>query len=152
METDVRLFLIGAVLLRFLGDVCLVGESGFGGKLSSGLKICDGSIQSPVLVLRLRTAVTGVGGTLVVFRRLCRCGLLGGAGVNSSSSSCATFVVPISSSESSTMIFFFMAARRDGRVGDMEAISQLRESCSRESEDRGRREGICLLSTHSALQ
>ena len=126
METDVRLFFTGAVLLRFLGDDCLVGESGRGAMLSSGLKISDGSIPSPVLVLRLRIVVTGVGGALVVFRRLCRRGLLAGAGVNSSSSSSATFVVPISSSESSTMIFFFVAARRDGRVGDIEAILQLR--------------------------
>lgn len=126
--TETRLFFEGAVLLRFLGDGRLVGESGRGGIVSSGSNICEGSMLSPVFVLRLRVAVRGVGGAVVVCRRLARLGLRVGAGVNSSSSSSSSTCCEArvsSSSDSSTTTFRLVAALRDGRVGDIEAIWEL---------------------------
>ena len=65
-DTERRLFLGAAVLLRFRGEV-LIEERGTGGMLSSGSKICDGSMLSPVRFLRFLAAVRGVGGTSAVF-------------------------------------------------------------------------------------
>lgn len=86
--------------------------------LSSGSKICEGSIPSAVVVRRLRD-VRGVGRTsAVVFRLVDRLGLRFGAGVKSSSlSSAAGFCVALtvsSSDSSSTMTLRRAAARRDG--------------------------------------
>lgn len=66
--TDERAPLVGAALLRFLGDVFFVGDPGSGLIDSSGSKISVGSTLSPVLVLRVRAAVRGIEGTSVVLR------------------------------------------------------------------------------------
>lgn len=49
----------GAAVFRFRGDA-LVGEAGsLGGKVSSGSNICEGSMPSPVLILRPRADFLG---------------------------------------------------------------------------------------------
>ena len=68
MATDERVPLVGAALLRFLGDAFFVGETGSGLIDSSGLKISEGSTLSPVRVLLVRCVVRGLGGTPVVLR------------------------------------------------------------------------------------
>ena len=124
---DVRLGL-EAILCRLRGDALLDGDEGTSGvAVSSGSNICEGSMFSLCLVLRvlvlaLDEAVTSA----IVLRRLSAGfrGLLFGAGVNSSSSSSSStvcFGVIASSSDSST-ITFLLAALRDGRVGDIEDI------------------------------
>ena len=74
-ETEIRPFFGAGALLRFLGDAFLGGDTGSGGMESSGSKICDGSTLSPFRDRRLRAVLLGVGGTSVVFRRVCRLGL-----------------------------------------------------------------------------
>ncbi len=74
-ETDVPAFFDGAAILRFLGEVFLIGDIGSGGIDCSGSNVCEGSILSPVRAFRVRAAVRGVGGTSVVFRRGWRLGL-----------------------------------------------------------------------------
>ena len=66
--TDERALLVGAALLRFLGDAFFVGDTGSGLIESSGAKISEGSTLSFVRVLRVRAAVRGVEGTSVVLR------------------------------------------------------------------------------------
>ena len=124
METEVPLFLLGAVLFRFLGDARFVGDSGARGSVSSGSNICDGSMLSPVFARLVRATVRGVGGTPVVVLLFVRRGLRCGAGVNSSASSSggSSCITVSSPSDSSTTIFFLLAALREGRVGDIEAI------------------------------
>lgn len=65
---DERALLVGAAILRFLGDAFLVGDTGSGLIDCSGSKISEGSTLSPVRVLRVRAAVRGVEGTSVVLR------------------------------------------------------------------------------------
>lgn len=105
-----------AALFRFRGDALLDGDVGStGAMLSSGSKICDGSMPSPVFVLRVRALLLGDVSTFAdVCRRVFFLGLRFGAGVNSSSSGTLKLT---SSSDSSTM-GFFRAARRTGRVGE----------------------------------
>lgn len=126
---DERLLREGAALFLFLGEAFFVGETGSGGiVLSSGSKICEGSMPSPVFARRLRAALRGVGGTsAVVFRLDDFLGLRFGAGVKSSPLSswvfCGTF--SCSSSDASTMTLRRVAARREGRVGEIVAIAVL---------------------------
>lgn len=78
----------GAVLCLFRGDARLVGETGsLGPIVSSGSKISDGSIASPVLTLRVLADFFGESLMLAVVCLLVdlRGLLLFGAGVNSSS-------------------------------------------------------------------
>ena len=83
--TEARVLLGAGTLLLFRGEGFFVGETGSGGMLSDGSKICDGSVVSPVFVLLLLAALWGVGGAPVVFRLVCRRGVRAGAGVKSSS-------------------------------------------------------------------
>jgi hypothetical protein len=107
------------VLCLFRGDARLVGETGsLGPIVSSGSKISDGSIASPVLTLRVLADFFGESLMLaVVWRRVDLRGLLlfAGAGVNSSSLS--SWMRLNSSSDSSTTTGR-RVARRDGRTGD----------------------------------
>lgn len=122
--TDDRVLLVGAALLRFLGDAFFIGDIGSGLIEASGSKISGGSTLSPVRVLRVRAAVRGVEGTSAVLRLVWRLGLGCSAGVNSSSSSSPPPMHPMfSSSDSSMTTFLRKAARRDGLVGDMVAIN-----------------------------
>ena len=124
-ETEARPFFGAGALLRFLGDAFFGGDTGSGGMDSSGSKICDGSTLSPLRDRRVRPVVLGVGGTSVVFLRVCRLGLRWGAGVNSSSSSIGSALVVLwdsSSSDSSTRSFLRAAALLDGLVGEIVAI------------------------------
>jgi hypothetical protein len=109
-----------APLFRFRGEPFLEGDPGsLGAMLSSGSKICDGSIPSPVFALRVRPFFTGDVSTFaVVCRREVFLGLRFGAGVNSSSSG----VLKLCSSSDSSRITFFRAARRVGRVGETVAM------------------------------
>lgn len=113
----------GAALFRLRGDARFVGDVGsLGAMLSSGSKIWDGSIPSPVLTRRLRAFFLGdVSRLAVVCRRAPFFGLGFGAGVKSSSSSSGALKLS-SSSESSTIIFL-RVARRVGRVGETSAIA-----------------------------
>lgn len=87
--------------------------------LSSGSNICDGSMLSPVLALRLGAFFLGDFSTFaVVCRREVFLGLRFGAGVNSSSSG----ALKLSSSSDSSTMTFFRAARRVGRVGEIAAM------------------------------
>ena len=86
--TDPRF--VRAVLCRFRGEAFLDGDkdASLGAILSSGSNICDGSISSPVFVLRDLALLRGVAAkSAVVFRLDVFLGLFLGAGVNSSSSS-----------------------------------------------------------------
>lgn len=114
--TETRLFLAGRTLFLFTGERGFDGDTG-SGATPSGLKSCDGSTESPVLVLRVRVAVRGVGGSSVVLRRGALRALFCGAGVNSSSlpSFCGAW---FSSSSDESMIGAFRreaAARVDFR-------------------------------------
>jgi hypothetical protein len=102
------------------GEAFLEGDAGsLGARLSSGSKICGGSIPSPVFALRLWPFFLGdVSTVVVVCRREVFLGLRFGAGVNSSSSGALKLT---SSSDSSTMTFL-RAARRVGRVGETVAM------------------------------
>lgn len=76
------------MLCLFRGDARLVGDAGsLGPMVSSGSKISDGSIASPVFTLRALADFLGVSLMLAVVWRLVdlRGLLLLGAGVNSSS-------------------------------------------------------------------
>jgi hypothetical protein len=121
---DDLLLLAGAVLFRFLGDAAfLVGEAGsLGIMLSSGSKMADGSMPSPVFVLLARDDFLGDGSILaVVCRRVDLRGLARfGAGVNSSSWS--SLIRLSSSSDSSSTTTGLRVARRDGRLGDSIAV------------------------------
>ncbi len=83
--TEARVRLGAGTLLLLRGEDFFVGETGSGGIVSSGSKICDGSMVSPVFVLLLLAALWGVGGAPIVFRLVCRRGLRAGTGVKSSS-------------------------------------------------------------------
>jgi hypothetical protein len=109
-----------APLFRLRGEAFLDGDAGsLGAILSSGLKICDGSIPSPVFALRVGSFFLGEVSTFVVVcRREDFLGLRFGAGVNSSSSG----ALKLSSSSDSSTITFFRAARRVGRVGETVAM------------------------------
>lgn len=115
-----RLALPAAALFLFRGDARLVGDAGsLGTTLSSGSKICEGSIPSPVFALR---AVPFFRGDVSMFAVVCLrdvfFGLRFGAGVNSSSSG----ALKLSSSPDSSTMTFLRAARRVGRVGDTVAM------------------------------
>ena len=68
IATDEWALLVGAALLRFLGDPFFVGEVGSALIDSSGSNSSEGSTLSPVRVFRVRAAVRWVGGTSVVLR------------------------------------------------------------------------------------
>ena len=70
-----RPFLVFGALFRFFGDAVFEGDTGSGAMVSSGSKICDVSILWVFRVRRVRPVADGVGGTSVVFRRVCRRGL-----------------------------------------------------------------------------
>ena len=55
--TDERAPLVGAALLRFLGDAFFVGDTGSGLIDSLGSNISDGSTLSPVRALLVRAVV-----------------------------------------------------------------------------------------------
>ena len=117
--TEERLLLAGAVLFRFRGDAFFVGEAGsLGAMLSSGSKICEGSIPSPVFVLLPFVVFLGESSIFaVVCRRVDLRGLaFFGAGVNSSSLS--SLMRLNSSSDSSSTTTGLRVARRDGLTGD----------------------------------
>lgn len=125
--TDVRVFLGGAALFRFLGEGLLVGDTGSGSVVdASASNICEGSTLSPVFSLRVRVEVWIVDETSVVFLLVWRLGLCCGAGVKSSSSSPPLLgsreLVP---SESSSITLRRVGARRDGLFGDTADISFL---------------------------
>lgn len=121
VAVDILLFLIFARTLcrgaRFLGDAFLVGDVGAeGSSLPTGAKICEGSTDSLILVLRVLVVDLGVIVSSATFRLGARV-VLAGAGVNSSSLS-SLFPGRSSSSDSSTTFRREAAARREGRVGD----------------------------------
>ena len=123
---DVRRF-TAVVLFLFRGEAFLVGDSASARLLCSGSKISDGSIVSPVRVLRARAALRGVDGTVLEVRRCdCRLGLCVAAGVKSSSllSSCFCCAPRLSGSSSSesTSTFRRSAARLEGRLGEIVAM------------------------------
>ena len=111
-----------AALRRFGGDF-FVGESGSSTTLSGGLKICEGSTDSPVRVRRPAAArLRGVVASPAVFRRGDLV-VLAAAGVNSSSSSssCLRLTTVFSTSDplsSSTTTFRRLAALLEGRSGE----------------------------------
>lgn len=108
-------------LLRFRGEALLVGEAGWGGILSFGSKISEGSMFSSVFLVFLF-----VGEDSVVFRRLWRRGLACGAGVKSSSSSSGLMAAVSSSESSSTTTFLRVAAARlEGLVGEIADIFEM---------------------------
>ena len=116
--TETRLFLAGRTLFLFVGERDFDGDTGSGAMLS-GLKSCNGSTESPVLVLRVRLAVRGVGRSSVVLRRGAFRALFCGAGVNSSSlSSFWGAWFSSSSDESTTGAFRREAAARVDLRGD----------------------------------
>jgi hypothetical protein len=127
---DILLFLILARTLclgaRFFGEAFFVGDAGAeGSSVSAGLKICEGSTDSLILVRRVLVVLLGVMVSSTVFRLVVRV-VLTGAGVNSSSRS-SLLTGCSSSSDSSTIFRREAAARREGRVGD--ALDMFWESC-----------------------
>jgi hypothetical protein len=119
-----RLLRIGTVLFLRAG-ARLVGDAGsLGAMLASGSNIWEGSMLSPVLARRPpRTAFRGETSTLaVVCLRVLFRGLRFGAGVNSSSSSRMIVLWSLSSSSDSSTTSGRLAARRAGRIGDIEVI------------------------------
>lgn len=119
---DLRFFRGAALLLLFRGDGLFVGDAGsLGARLSSGSKICEGSIPSPVLNLRDLADFLGDALALAVVCLLVDfLGLRLGAGVNSSSLSS---LIKLNSSSDSSTIIVLRAARRDGRAGDSADIA-----------------------------
>lgn len=78
---------LAALTVRRFGGDFFDGDTGSSITLSGGLKICDGSTDSPVLVWRVRVDVRGVAVASVILRRDGDFVTRVGAGVSSSSSS-----------------------------------------------------------------
>ncbi len=142
-----RLFRAGAALFlrglaRFDGDV-----GSLGARLAFGSKIWEGSISSPVFVrLPPRADFRGeVSSALaVVCLRTPFLGLRFGAGVKSSSSSRVIVLLSWRLSSESTTTTGFRAARRAGRVGDIEAIVAVTVSLLKAQNGTDAGDAMCL--------
>lgn len=119
---------LGGAAFFLRGDAFFDGESGVTCMESSASNVSVGSMPAGRLVFAFREPIRDVSAIEVVVLRFGELLLeiRAGAGVKSSSSSSAFLVfkdvVSISSSESSTINLRLDAVRRDGRVGDSDAM------------------------------